>query len=80
MKLRTWGWAPLLAQAGLTQGLAGLVEREFPAFGAPFRALVIATLAINAVIGPIFFKLALDRTNETRSGIAPLSESDEAVA
>ncbi len=80
VKLRRWSWAPLLAQAGLTQGLAGLVEREFPVFGAPFRALVIATLAINAVIGPIFFKLALDRTKETRSGVAPLSESDEAVA
>ncbi len=79
-KLQAWSWAPLIAQAGLTQGLAGLVEREFPAFGAPFRALVIATLAINAVIGPIFFKLALDRSQETRSALAPLAEADEAVA
>ena len=79
-KLRTWSWAPLIAQAGLTQGLAGLVEREFPTFGAPFRALVIATLAINAIIGPILFKLALDRSNETRSAAAPLPEGEEAAA
>lgn len=80
LKLRAWSWAPLIAQAGLTQGLAGLVEREFPTFGAPFRALVIATLAINAIIGPILFKLALDRSNEARSAIAPLSESEEATS
>jgi len=79
-KLRTWSWAPLIAQAGLTQGLAGLIEREFPTFGAPFRALVIATLAINAVIGPILFKLALDRSSETRSAVAPLPETEEATA
>ncbi|MBX3225459.1 MAG: sodium:proton exchanger [Labilithrix sp.] len=78
-KLKAWSWAPLIAQAGLTQGLAGLVEREFPSFGVPFRALVIATLAINAVVGPILFKIALDRSNETRSA-TPLPEGDEATA
>ncbi|HVM69120.1 MAG TPA: hypothetical protein VM204_04710 [Gaiellaceae bacterium] len=79
-KLRVWSWAPLIAQAGLTQGLAGLVEREFPSFGAPFRALVVATLAINAVVGPIFFKLALDRSKETRDAAAPLADGEEAHA
>lgn len=64
--LEKWSWASLIAQAGLTQGLAGLIEREFPTFGSPFRALVMATLAINAIIGPILFKLSLDRSKETR--------------
>ncbi|MEN9579430.1 MAG: hypothetical protein RJA70_2439 [Pseudomonadota bacterium] len=63
--IKKWGWAPLISQAGLTLGLSVVVERTFPSFGAGFRALVIATVAINEVIGPILFKLALDKTGET---------------
>lgn len=73
--LKRWSWAPLIAQAGLTQGLAGVVEREFPTFGPPFRALVMATLALNAIVGPIFFKLALDRAKEAKSALPSLSET-----
>jgi Kef-type K+ transport system membrane component KefB len=75
-----WAWTTLVAQAGLTQGLGGVVEREFPAFGAPFRALVFANVAINAIIGPILFKLALDRANETQAPAPSLSDSDEGSA
>ncbi|HEU4536974.1 MAG TPA: hypothetical protein VFS00_22790, partial [Polyangiaceae bacterium] len=38
--------------------------------GAPFRALAIAAVAFNEVLGPILFKYALDRAGET-SGRAP---------
>ncbi|MFO0742709.1 MAG: sodium:proton exchanger [Labilithrix sp.] len=77
--LRSWGWTSLIAQAGLTQGLAGLVAREFPTFGPPLRGLVMATLAINAVIGPILFKLGLDRASETKAALPALVETAEAA-
>lgn len=64
--LMRWGWTVLVAQAGLTQGLAAVIEREYPSFGSQFRALVVANVALNAIIGPILFKLALDRTGESR--------------
>ncbi len=63
--VRRWGWLPLISQAGLTLGLAAAIERQFPALGGGFRALVIATVAINEMVGPVLFKLALDRTGET---------------
>jgi Kef-type K+ transport system membrane component KefB len=62
--LHRWGWASLVSQAGLALGLSVVVEREFPTFGAQFRALAIATVAINEMVGPILFKLALDRAGE----------------
>jgi hypothetical protein len=65
--IKTWGWAPLVSQAGLTLGLSVVVERTFPEFGAGFRSLVVATVAVNEVIGPVLFKLALDRAAESRS-------------
>jgi hypothetical protein len=42
-----------------------VIERQFPSFGAPFRSLVLATVAINEMIGPVLFKLALDRAGES---------------
>jgi Kef-type K+ transport system membrane component KefB len=69
--LRRWGWSGLVSQAGLTLGLSVLVAREFPAFGNPFRALAIATVALNEMVGPVLFKLALDRTGETSRVMAP---------
>jgi Kef-type K+ transport system membrane component KefB len=69
--LRRWAWSGLVSQAGLALGLAVLVAREFPAIGTGFRALAIATVAVNEMVGPILFKLALDRSGETSRIRAP---------
>lgn len=79
-RIREWGWAPLISQAGLTLGLSAVIAREFPAFGESFRALAIATVALNEVAGPILFKLALDRTHESRGHAPLLAEGDESEA
>jgi Kef-type K+ transport system membrane component KefB len=63
--VRRWGWSSMISQAGLTLGLSLVVERAYPVFGPAFRALVIATVAMNEVVGPIVFKLGLDRAGET---------------
>lgn len=79
-RIRTWGWAPLISQAGLTLGLSAVIAREFPAFGSAFRALAIATVALNEIVGPILFKLALDRTEESRGQAPALADAEEAEA
>jgi Kef-type K+ transport system membrane component KefB len=76
--LRRWGWASLVSQAGLTLGLAVIIARSFPALGEGFRSLTVASVAINEVVGPILFKLALDRTGE--SGAGSVASHDEAEA
>jgi Kef-type K+ transport system membrane component KefB len=63
--IRKWGWSGLISQAGLTLGLAGVIARAFPTFGNAFRALAIATVAVNEMVGPVLFKLALDRNGES---------------
>jgi hypothetical protein len=69
--LRRWAWSGLISQAGLALGLSVLVAKEFPTIGPQFRALAIATIAINEMIGPILFKVALDRSKETSRVQAP---------
>jgi Kef-type K+ transport system membrane component KefB len=65
--LRRWGTAGLVSQAGLALSIAIGLSRSFPSFGDGFRSLAIATVAINEMIGPVFFKLVLDRVGETSS-------------
>ncbi|AKT40260.1 cation:proton antiporter [Chondromyces crocatus] len=60
-----WASAGLVSQAGLSIGLGLVMERAFPSLGSGFRALVVACVAFNEVVGPILFKLALDRAGET---------------
>jgi Kef-type K+ transport system membrane component KefB len=68
--LRRWGWSPLISQAGLTLGLSVVIVRSFPEFGEGFRSLVIATVALNELIGPVLFKFGLDRSGETPASVA----------
>ncbi len=72
--LRRWAWSSLVSQAGLTLGLSVVIEREFPSFGGPFRALAIATVALNEVVGPVLFKFALDRAGEASKAEEPAIE------
>lgn len=66
--LRRWAWSPLISQAGLTLGLSVVIQRNFPSLGVAFGSLVVATVALNEVVGPVLFKLGLERTNETGRG------------
>jgi Kef-type K+ transport system membrane component KefB len=63
--VRKWGWSSLVSQAGLALGLGVVIEAAFPGIGTKFRSLVIAAVAINEMIGPVLFKMALDKTGES---------------
>ena len=57
-------WLGLVSQAGVAIGLATVVADVYPSRGAPLRALLMATIAINETIGPIMFRLGLKRAGE----------------
>ncbi len=63
--VRKWGWSSLVSQAGLALGLGVVVKSAFPTVGEGFGSLVIAAVAINEMVGPVLFKMALDKTGET---------------
>ena len=69
--MKKWGWSGLVSQAGLALGISAVVERSFPTFGMGFRSLAIATVALNEMVGPVLFKLALDRSGESSKGSRP---------
>ncbi len=70
-----WNWGALVSQAGLTLGLSVLIEKAFPTFGSGFRALAVATVAINEMVGPILYQTALSRAGELSRAPAPARPS-----
>ncbi len=62
--VQKWAWAGFISQAGVALGMAIVVEHTFPEWGGEFMALVLAVIAINQIIGPIFLQRLLFKVEE----------------
>jgi Kef-type K+ transport system membrane component KefB/Trk K+ transport system NAD-binding subunit len=60
-------WMAFITQAGVALGLAKEAAVEFPALGAQFSTLIIAVVVFNEMIGPLFFKWAINHLKESRT-------------
>lgn len=58
-------WAGFISQAGVALGMAIIIERTFPGWGEEFKALVLAVIAINQIIGPVLLQRFLVKAGET---------------
>ncbi|MDJ0763197.1 MAG: cation:proton antiporter [Myxococcota bacterium] len=56
-----------ITQAGVSLGLIKVVGDRLPGFGLPLATLLVATIAINQLIGPVALKQALTYVGETRA-------------
>ena len=57
-------WMGLVSQAGVTLGLAILINTEFPGWGGRLYALIVSMITLHETIGPILFRAALTRAGE----------------
>ena len=62
--VQKWGWMGFISQAGVALGMAIIIERTFPEWGGTFKALVLAVIAINQIIGPILLQKLLIKSGE----------------
>lgn len=62
--VQKWAWTGFISQAGVALGMAIVVEQNFPEWGGEFMALVLAIIAINQIIGPIFLQRLLFKVKE----------------
>ena len=62
------GWLGLVSQAGIAIGLAAAARRAFPEWGVSLEALVVATIGVHELAGPICFRRALHLTGEVTEG------------
>ncbi|MFN2203826.1 MAG: monovalent cation:proton antiporter family protein [Caldilineaceae bacterium] len=59
------GWMTYLTQAGVGLGLAKEAAVEYPGWGEGAAAMVIAVIVLSQIIGPPFFKWAINAVGET---------------
>lgn len=54
-------WMSFISQAGLSLGMAKIIEINFRDFGMSLAVLIISVIVINQITGPLLLKLFLDR-------------------
>jgi len=59
-------WLGFITQAGVSLGLLAEVVRRFPEIGVPIQTILIASITLNQVIGPVAFKYVLFKVGEAR--------------
>jgi trehalose-6-phosphate synthase/Kef-type K+ transport system membrane component KefB len=59
-----YAWTGLVSQAGITLGFASVVAAEFPGWGHQLQLLLVASIAIHELVGPILFRGGLARAGE----------------
>lgn len=57
-------WMPYVTQAGVGLGLATVVATTFPEWGEEFASIIISVIVINQIVGPPFFKWAINIVKE----------------
>ncbi len=71
--IKNFAWMGFVAQAGVTLGLAIIVERSFPGgVGTYIKTVLIGMIALNQVAGPIMFRYALGKSGEIPPGKRPV--------
>lgn len=64
-KITNYSWLGFITQAGVSLGLLSEVLRRFPDMGIHIQTILIATITINQIIGPVGFKYGLRVVKET---------------
>jgi Trk K+ transport system NAD-binding subunit len=67
MKYNKISWMTYITQAGVGLGLAKEVAVEFPGWGTGFATMIIAVIVLNQIVGPPFFKWAVNRVGEAHT-------------
>jgi len=57
-------WTGLISQAGITLGFASVIAAEFPGWGNQLQLLLVASIAIHELVGPILFRRGLTKAGE----------------
>jgi Kef-type K+ transport system membrane component KefB len=63
--IQNYGWMGFVGQAGLTLGLATITLQKIPGpIGVGISTLIISSITMNQIIGPVLFKFALQKSGE----------------
>jgi len=59
-------WMSFISQAGLSLGMAKIIELSFGETGSKISVIIISVIIVNQIIGPLLLKLFLDKNYERK--------------
>ena len=63
--IKKYGWMGFIGQAGLSLGLSVLLMKKIPGpITKNIATLIVASIAINQIIGPILFRYSIIKVGE----------------
>mmetsp|Transcript_1766 Transcript_1766/g.4035 ORF Transcript_1766/g.4035 Transcript_1766/m.4035 type:complete len:800 (+) Transcript_1766:86-2485(+) len=68
-------WMTQVSQAGFSLGLAAQMGKQFKPWGTEFQAVIISCVVVNAFIGPLLCKMALNWSGEAGKALSPEEEA-----
>jgi Kef-type K+ transport system membrane component KefB len=72
---QAFGWMGFVSQAGVSILLAAIIGNTFGELGQSLETLIIGSVAINELIGPVMFKMGLTLSGEASTGRTSLAPS-----
>lgn len=63
-RVARYSWTGFIGQAGVSIGFAVMIEKEFPTWGPALSTLIIASIVMNQVAGPVMMKRSLTQSGE----------------
>jgi Kef-type K+ transport system membrane component KefB len=63
---RRYSWLGFVTQAGLSLALIAQIEGTLAGWGGQLATILVAVVAINQLVGPVAFKIALEKVGEVR--------------
>lgn len=76
------GWMAFVSQAGISLGMAKMVENNLGALGGKLFSLIVSVIIINEIIGPLLLKFFVDKSeksNDPDSEMKPKKEPVESL-
>jgi Kef-type K+ transport system membrane component KefB len=56
------GWMAFISQAGVSLGMAKIIEKNLNLFGSKIFTLIVSVIVINEIIGPLLLKFFIDKS------------------
>lgn len=68
--VKNLSWMGFVGQAGIALGLGIVIEKAFPGgLGTSFKTILIGSVVINELMGPVFFKYVLVKSGEAEKEV-----------
>jgi hypothetical protein len=55
-------WMAFISQAGVSLGMAKIIEKNLNMFGSKIFTLIVSVIVINEIIGPLLLKFFIDKS------------------